>query len=286
MEELNKRKRVYDNLKVIGGLMLTMAVISFLFFAKYSNLTSFLFMAVFGISGGILFYKTNKEIKKISIEFKDRFIRKEIIRLLPNSNYNPTKGISSSEVEKSNLIKLHDLYNSEDLIQGIYKDVAFMFSDVHVIDIRSNGKTTTKVTTFRGRFYKFKFNKLFKSNIFLLQPGQYRPFSDYEKIKMESIHFNSEFKVYTDNEQDAFYILTPHFMERLLKLDRMYNDKIGFSFLNNHLYIAVDSRTDSFDVLQSGDITVKHVEEAVNELNLLTDFVDFLQLEKSIFKTY
>lgn len=32
--------------------------------------------------------------------------------------------------------------------------------------------------------------------------------------------------------------------------------------------------------------TIKHVEEAVNELNLLTAFLDFLQLEKSILTTY
>ena len=65
---------------------------------------------------------------------------------------------------------------------------------------------------------------------------------------MESIDFNSELKAYTDIDHDAFYILTPHFMEKLLFLDKKYNDKINFSFINNKLYISIDTRRDTFDI--------------------------------------
>lgn len=284
MEELNKRKRVYDKLKVIGILFLVICVISTAVIRKEQSVILLFVTIVFGIIGGILLYKAEKGIKSISMEFKDTYIRQEIKKLLPNATYDPIRGIGGNEIEKSNLIKLHNRYNSEDLIEGTYKDVGYKFSDVHVVDVRSSGKTTTRVTTFKGRVYRFEFNKTFRSNVFLLQPGQFRPFSGYEKIKMESSEFNSEFKIYSDNEHDAFYILTPHFMEKLLELDRIYYDKIGFSFLNNQLYIAVDSRTDSFDVLESGDITIKHVDDAVKELNRLMEFIDYLQLNNSMFK--
>ena len=64
---------------------------------------------------------------------------------------------------------------------------------------------------------------------------------------MESVDFNSELKVYSENELDAFYLLTPHFMERLIYMDNKYNDKISFSFQDKKLYMAIDNRIDTFE---------------------------------------
>jgi len=285
MDDLNKRKRKYDNLQalgivlsVFGGLFLLVARVS----VEVSPITLVLAIGLGG-PGLLIMGFARREIKKISNEFKSTYVKKEIERLIPGSHYNPLIGVSSSTVERSRLVKLHDVFKSEDLIQGEIKDVGFTFSDVHVIDIQRSGKHTRRVTTFKGRFYIFDFNKRFRSDLLLLQPGQYRPFSSLKKIKLESMQFNSEFKIYAGNEHEAFYILTPHFMEKLLELDRKYYDKIGFSFKENRLYIAIDSRTDSFDVLGTGDITIKHVNDAIVELERLIEFVTYLKLDNKLF---
>lgn len=283
MDELNRRKRIFDNLKVFGWGLYIMAAFVFLLVYTNETIQGFLILGTLVFLGTAVLFICKIGIKAISQDFKNTIIRKEIKRILPNSTFDPNKGISSAVVAKSNLIKLHEVYKSEDLIQGKIKDVRFQFSDVHVIDVRSSGKHTTRITTFQGRVYVFDFNKRFRSNVFLLQPGEYRPFTGYAKIQLESMHFNSEFKIYTDNEHDAFYILTPHFMEKLLELDRAYRDQIRFSFLNNKLYIAIDSRTDTFDVLGFGKITTKDIDKAVLELERIVSFVEFLKLDNNMF---
>ena len=40
-----------------------------------------------------------------------------------------------------------------------------------------------------------------------------------EKVKMEDVDFNRMFKIYAENELDAFYILTPNMMEKIKKLN-------------------------------------------------------------------
>jgi hypothetical protein len=135
-----------------------------------------------------------------------------------------------------------------------------------------------------GVVHEFDFPKQFKSNVFLLQPGQFRPYSGMRKIKMESIQFNSEFKIYTNDDHDAFYLLTPHLMEKLLKLDSKYCDKIGFSFLNSKLYIAIDSRIDTFDVSILGDISNRDIDKAITEIENMIEFVEYLQLDSELFK--
>ena len=211
------------------------------------------------------------------------FLREELEKVFPNSVYNARMGFSSSEVYSSNVLKSEDIFKSEDMITGEFEDVKFRSSDVTLKDVRRSGKTTTIVTVFQGRVYEFEFNKRFKSNLLLIQPGKFRIFGPWKKIKMESVKFNSELKVYAENDHEAFYILTPHFMEKLLYLDRKYQDKVNFSFINNKLYISVDSRRDTFDIKLFGEITQNIIKDFLVEFEDMKEFIIKLKLDNKIF---
>lgn len=286
MEELNKRKRKYDKLRSTGIIVGIIGALVMLVFGSSLNLTEDGLWIVFlgAVPGGIIYIVANAEVKKISIEFKNTFVKAEIEKRITDSYFNPNEGVSSTIVGDSKLAILHERYSTEDLLKGKVNEVDFMCADVHIQDVRRSGKHTTVVTTFKGRFYQFDFPKEFNSNVLLLQPGQYRPFSGLQKVKLESIDFNSEFKIYTTNEHDTFYLLTPQLMDKLLVLDRKYADKIGFSFLYNKLYIAIDSRTDAFDVMHMGDITLEHIDNAVREIENIIEFVEYLRLDNTLFK--
>lgn len=285
MEELNNRKRKLTNLIVVGVVLIIFGIIMMFIILNPESEGGIYISLILGcLPGGGLIYYALKKIKVISNEFKNEFVRKEIESRIPNAVFSVNEGISKDVVGQSNLITLHEIYQTEDLITGKINDVQFRSADVTVKDVRKSGKHTTIVTTFKGRFYEFDFPKQFKSNVFLLQPGQFRPFSGMRKIKMESIQFNSEFKIYTNDDHDAFYLLTPHLMEKLLKLDSKYYDKIGFSFLNSKLYIAIDSRIDTFDVSIFGDISNGDIDKAIIEIENMIEFVEYLQLDSELFK--
>ncbi|AIO19455.1 hypothetical protein KQ51_01579 [Candidatus Izimaplasma bacterium HR1] len=283
MEEMNKRKEKWDFYRSVGWVLTVVGGIAAYGGGKGGAFGVAIVGIIMFVPGAIILYYSKKKVREISNEFKTTYVKKEIEKRIPNSIFRINEGISSDVVSSSHLVKLHDRYTTEDLLIGKIENVDFRCADVHVVDIQSSGKSTRRVTTFQGRFYEFEFYKQFKSNVFLLQPGQYRPFSSFTKVKLESMKFNSEFKVYTDNEHDVFYLLTPHLMEKLLVLDRKYQDKIGFSFRNSKLYIAIDNRIDTFDVMHMGDITQKHINDAIKEIENIMEFVEFLSLTSTLF---
>ena len=102
---------------------------------------------------------------------------------------------------------------------------------------------------------------------------------------MESVKFNSELQAYSENAHDAFYLLTPHFMERILHLDAKYNDKISFSFTQNKLFIAINSGKDYFDFGAFKPVTSEIFEEYKHEFEDMVEFVKVLKLDETIFKS-
>ncbi len=285
-DQINKKKKMYEAIMVWGWIF---AVV--LFIVIMGNISNYgeaaIKLSIYGCAGvgtiGTLIGKGG--IKKLSVDFKKKYVPGELTKIFPNGEYFCDKGFTENEVVNSKLLKKEDRFNSEDMITGDFNDVRFRCSDVHIQDVRRSGKTTTVVTTFQGRFYEFDFFKNFKHNLVLLQSGRFRSMSGFNKIKLESVEFNNEFKIYAKNDHEAFYILTPHFMEKLLKLDEKYHDKISFSFLNNKLFIAIDDRKDSFDFKAFGsDVNQKLIDSYVYEFEAIKDFIEYLRLDSRLFK--
>lgn len=283
-DELNKEKSKYEKQMVLGFVFVGVAFIFYLPLAVALGPIAFFLIAIPFLGGGFYAGKYQKKIKELSNRFKSEYVVKEMKKIFPDSTYQYNRGFSEAEVVESRLLFHQDRYRSEDLITGKFDGVSFKCSDVEQKDVRRSGKHTTVVTVFAGRFYEFDFPKPFMYNLLLLQPYSFRPFSGMQKIKTESIQFNSELKVYAENDHEAFYILTPQLMERLLYMDSKYNDKITFSFLDNKLFIAIDSRTDSFDIKAFKNIDSSIFKEYQEQLNDIKEFIKVLQLDTKLFK--
>ena len=277
------RKTIYEVLGLIFGIFAGFCLLTVFVSLEKNNGSSSITAAVGFLGGflGVIFVKYRFKI--LSTEFKETFVEGQLRKVFPNSVYNARTGFTKSEVYNSNVLKREDRFESEDMITGKFENVKFRSSDVTLKDVSHSGKHTTVVTVFQGRVYEFEFNKRFKSNLLLIQPGKFRIFGPWKKIKMESVHFNSELKVYAENDHEAFYILTPHFMEKLLYLDKKYRDKVNFSFINRKLYISVDSRRDTFDLKLFGEISSQMVNDFVYEFEDMKEFIIKLKLDNKIF---
>jgi hypothetical protein len=283
-QKLNEEKAKYERRMLIGYGITIIAFISYIPLAIAIGMIAFFIIALPFIGGAMYAATNQKKIKDISNKFKKVYVTDELKKVFPASTYIYNHGFSESEVVKSGLLYDRDRYASEDMISGNFDNVNFRCSDVLQKEVRRSGKSTTVVTVFQGRFYEFDFPKTFKSNLLLLQPYNYRPFSNFKKLKMESVKFNSEMKVYAQSELEAFYILTPHFMEKLLYLDNKYLDKISFSFLENKLFIAIDSRKDYFDIKPFRTVNKSIVSEYREELNDIKELIEVLNLNQTLFK--
>lgn len=283
-QKLNEEKARYERRMLIGFGVTIIAFISYIPLAISIGMIAFFIISLPFIGGFIYANSNYKKIKDISNNFKKVYVTEEMKKVFPASTYIYNHGFTEEEVIKSGLLFNRDRFASEDMISGKFDGVNFRCSDVLQSEVRKSGKHTVVVTVFQGRFYEFDFPKTFKSKLLLLQPYNYRPFSDFKKVKMESIKFNTEMKVYAESEHEAFYLLTPHFMEKLLYMDNKYLDKISFSFLENRLSIAIDSRKDYFDIKAFKTVNKSIVSEYRNELNDIKEFIKILSLDQTLFK--
>lgn len=67
-------------------------------------------------------------------------------------------------------------------------------------------------------------------------------------VLMESEAFNDQFEVNATDEELAFYILTPHFMESIVRADQLAQGRTNICFSGDKAIIAVHNNYDAFEV--------------------------------------
>ena len=102
---------------------------------------------------------------------------------------------------------------------------------------------------------------------------------------MEDIEFNKDFSVFTDLEHDAFYILTPHFMEKIKNIYKKLDCGLMFCFIDSKLHIAIDNYKDAFEYDVFKKINEEEIKaDIMKDIELITNFVDELNLDNNLFK--
>ncbi|MBP3920728.1 MAG: DUF3137 domain-containing protein [Bacilli bacterium] len=253
--QIIKKNKICNIIGIIVFLILTIAT---LMYFQIKNIPMKLMLATSPFV--ILIYlftviyiksKANgKDIYRFNNEFKNIFVLGSLKKIFKDITYYPNKGFSKDFIQEVGMIDTGDSYSSNDYISGKYKNIAFQRSDVHIKEKHEekdkDGKTRTVwETIFRGRLMIFDFNKNFKANIQVASHyfgANSLPWSKkFAKVKMEDVEFNNTFSVYTESEHEAFYILTPHFMEKLKEITKKLKCGVMFGsiiFSVGEVYLA------------------------------------------------
>ena len=190
------------------------------------------------------------------------------------------------------LVPDYDRASMEDRIAGQHREVALELMEAKLEERRTrsskSGTKTYYVTVFRGLLCQFSFPKSFQGRTIVKtdRGGVFNWFQGLatpgERVRLEDPRFEEAFEVWSSDQVEARYILTPTFMERLLDLDRHFGGgSIRLAFDAERLLLAVTMRRDLFE---GGSIFApaddpKRIEEIVDELALLMEIVDILQLQ-------
>jgi len=261
--------------------------------------TKIIFMIPFPLIIGFIigFIVTAKDQQKYTLWYKDYFVVKSLDKTFESVVYTPEKGLDEEIIANTYMMDMGDDYYSNDFIQAKYKNVFFTQADVHITreetDTDSDGNTTTHdVTIFMGKWMIFDFNKKFKANIQVADKWfgnncLYRRKGEekFKKVEMESEAFNKKFLVYTQLEHDAFYVLTPQMIDKIMNLSTICNGRLMFCFIDDKLHIAINSYKDSFE---PKSMFKKLDENAVladiqNEIKEITMFIDELSHNSDLF---
>lgn len=204
-----------------------------------------LFLIIPPIGLAIVFYgvwrvsKARSEMKGL---YKDAFVREPLNNNFENVFYEPNRGFPEETIEGFRLCEMGNSYFSEDYICATYAGVDFEVAEVRVIQVDRSDDHPSSETYFEGRMMAFRFpNKLVSSVSIFSRNFDHRAMSrkeeKHDKVELEAIQFNKEFDVYSQNQLDAFYLITPHFMERLMVLAGKY-ESIAMNVVGNMVYLG------------------------------------------------
>ena len=108
------------------------------------------------------------------------------------------------------------------------------------------------------------------------------------KITLEDPNFNRRFKIYSSDEVEARYLVTPLFMELLNNLRTTFGEKnLKCSFFDDNLMIAISTKKDLFEI---GDLYTscndpKFVMQFWKELTSIFKMIEYFKLNEKIYLT-
>ena len=132
--------------------------------------------------------------------------------------YSPESLVGIGSLEPSGIIPTHSKAELADSIRGSHKNVTLDIVWAHLT--RGNGRHNT---VFKGVFILLSMNKSFSGQtIVKVENWANKPPKGLEKVSLEDPRFEADFEVYSSNQTEARYLLTPSFMDRLRGLSDLY----------------------------------------------------------------
>lgn len=203
--------------------------------------------------------------------FKVR-VMTQLVRLFhPSLNYYPMRAIPEAEYHLSMLFHNApdpDRYRGEDYIEGVIDKTDIRLSELHTeyrqvtYDSKGNRREYW-VTIFRGLFISADFHKHFHGITLVLpdteqswlgglgqwlqsisaklgnQPG--------ELVKMEDPEFERLFKVFSTDQVEARYILTPNMIRRIVEFRNRTQSQVRLSFIASRVFVAIPTYHNYFE---------------------------------------
>lgn len=171
---------------------------------------------------------------------------------------------------------LIDSYTSasfDDIFRGKNNDV-----DFEIIESRFTKRSgKNEITVFSGAIVKLKMNKNFTGHT-IIRPDSFTHKSPSSKLwhtTLEDVSFEKRYDVFTNDEVEARYLITPSFMERLNKIKVAFgSESLNCAFYQDCLLIALWSDKDLFAI---GSL-FKPVDDAKQYFTMYEEIVSIVKL--------
>lgn len=194
--------------------------------------------------------------------------------------------------EAVKILPNHDSFRLQDHIHGEHEGVDFQLCGASLIRRveRSDGKGGTKTerqVVFQGLLLIYRFPKPFSARTLVLPDrnwlgNRFAGFRHGERVRLEDPRFERIYEVFSEDQVEARYLLTPGFMERLTELADYLGARgaLSFAFDKQNVLIAFNSGRAHFE---GGNLftpleTPERAKALLRELELIYELIERLKL--------
>lgn len=279
----NSASKAAGIVMVIGIILMIIGIIGFMIPLIVAGL-------VIAIIAGVIRNGRKSTIKK---QLSDNLVKSALEDVFDNVIYEPFKAMPRSLVWESDMM-LPVSFNTvegSDHIKASYKGLDIEMGDVSLVDSGEIYNDETQMyekvesTVFRGQWLVCDFGRELVSDVKLAARSRADRALKKASIKTENEEFNKRFTIVSDNEQEAFYILTPHMMEYIMSMADKGGGEVYMSFLRKgKLHIAVKTNRDFFEMGSGSPDAAALRRKFTGEIRYFTDLIDELKLTDTIYK--
>jgi hypothetical protein len=279
-------KSVNVNLQIVGGIAALGALICGWFSSK-------------GLRSIMRTYlKRLEAMRQLFIDFKTQAIR----YLDPSFRYQPSTQFPAAVYKSCGLFpSSYDTSSAEDHVVGTLDKTQFELQEIKTHKKEtyrdSEGRTKTRyVPIFRGILFMADFNKNFLGQTVIETDVSEKKFgvlgrtaqrimgtvSDRKLVELENPDFERHYKVSSSDPTEARYLLTPTFMEALIRLKDKYGQNVQVAFLNSTIIIAIPHSSGFMEVGMNLDQLSQGLEKFGHELLDMLEIIEDLELNNRI----
>lgn len=170
--------------------------------------------------------------------------------------YSKYGNLAMEALRASEILPSYSDAQSEDYVRGSYRGVALETQELTLTEEQGFGKHRSTVTVFQGVAIRLSMNKRFQGHTVIKQDkGRFDgwPTNNFsagkERVTLEDPRFEDEFEVYSSDQIEARYLLTPSFMERLQALTQICGGtNLQAAFYEKCLLLMIATPHDRFGV--------------------------------------
>tara|TARA_R110000803_G_scaffold149006_1_gene214429 strand:- start:1076 stop:2110 length:1035 start_codon:yes stop_codon:yes gene_type:complete len=258
--------------RYVGGAIGIAGVLIGLFIAKLPVLA---FVAA-AVGFGYVWWGA-RDVAKLGKEAKTLLVTPVARQFALSFNEAPGQVASIYRHHEVGIVPDWDRDNYEDLITGTRKGVDFELFEAHLEERRrstdSKGRTQTRwVTVFRGQCLRFAFHKAFHGRTLVTRDaGFFNRFgggNGLQRAMLEDPEFERIFEVYTTDQVESRYLLTPDLMQKLVDMEKVFHGgKLKCCFDDGELLITLQGS----DLFEPGSM-FKRLDDPERVRELLSDF--------------
>jgi hypothetical protein len=280
--------RIKRNAALSAVFTVTGFVLSAYVRIRYGEALAFLVLIIFFAVGFTFGTSAAKYRKRLKSLVSNNIVRGVLSDTFDLTHYAPGCHIGQRHIKESMLVQQGwNRLSGSDMVEGFYKGVRFRFSDIHLEMVTKSRKGgTTRRTIFKGQWLIIELSKVLPWSLQLrsrLAVGKKAKSS----VETENMEFNQRFQIACSDPHTAFYILTPHFMEHILRAKRKANSQTHMNFAGQQVHVALHNGRDLFEPLGKKLFAMDNIAALRSQMqwdaNYITGIIDELLLNENLF---
>ncbi|MDE6024022.1 MAG: DUF3137 domain-containing protein [Lachnospiraceae bacterium] len=269
-----RKIKCIDGLDSLMGIAIMIAFAVFVFLFVYMVALSYkpiyfgMIMAFFVVLL-MLFWVVGKQVDRLQKKMK-QFIGEHVVKYIiaeriTIQEYKPHGCFDRDFLSSSGALPDFSQSYGSDYIKGIYRGKEIIYCD---IKLERKGNDGTFIV-FKGSVVSLPLGRpLVGKRVRILEKGSkpidfienayinaetklYRALGikkgEEQTVTLESVEFNNQFEVKATDEELAFYILTPQFMENIVSADRLAEGRTNICVGSDRVDIAIHNNYDAFE---------------------------------------